>query len=129
MKTRVATTFRLLLLALVAASSFQSCSRSPAPSVRVTLRLSVSPAAQMDVVVGQANSAKPKYDVARIAGAKPSFVKRLTLKPAPQSSVLEVRVGVDTREQAQRLVEAFVEVLQTQCGSAVQLTVLEKTIR
>jgi hypothetical protein len=129
MKTGVATTFRLLLLALVAIGSLQSCSRSPAPAVTVTLRLSVAPAPQMDAVVGQANSAKLKYDVARIAGAKPSFVKRLTIQPVAKSSVLQVTVGVDTREEAQRLVEAFVEVLQAQCGSAVQLTVLEKTIR
>jgi hypothetical protein len=126
---RIRSILILLWLALVAFGSLQSCKRSPAPSVTVTLRLSVSPADRADFVVGQANSAKLKYDVARLAGARPSFVKRLTIKPVPKSSLLEVKVGVETMKEAQQLVDAFVQVLQAACGNGVQLAVVEKTIR
>ncbi len=99
------------------------------PPVKVKLRLTVSPREQMDFVIGQAKSAKLKYDVGKLAGLKPILAQRVSIKPVPNSSLLEVQVGVETKEEGQRFIEAFVNLLKARCDKTAELAVVEQSIR
>jgi hypothetical protein len=103
-------------------------SHSKAP-VKVSLRLSVTPGEQAGFVIQQANSAKFKYQLGKIAGVEPFLAQRLTLQLVPNSSLLEAQVRVQNREDAHRYAEAFVEVLQAVCGPQAQLALERQTIQ
>lgn len=101
----------------------------PRASVTVTLRLSAAPAEHLDFVRAQVNSARFKYEIGQKAGLKPVLAQKLSVRPVPQTSLLEMKVAVQTRAEGRRYADAFVEVLQAQCGPGVELRVVECSIR
>jgi hypothetical protein len=118
----------LLVVSAVVGGGLVSCNRAARAPLQVTLRLSVTPAEQMEFVIGQASSAKLKYEVGKKAGVKPAFAQRLALKPVPQSSFLEAQAGVQTRAEGQRFIEAFIEALRAQCGTQAEVVVVQQAI-
>src|SRR5512136_2097179 len=82
------------------------------PAVIVTLRVSVTPAGQVDFVAGRANSAQFKYLMGKQCGVKPVLAQKLALKPVPHSSLVEARISVLTKDEGRRYVEVFVPTLQ-----------------
>ena len=103
--------------------------RRSGPPVTVTLRLAVTPGEQVEFVSGQANSARFKYLVGKQSGVKPGLAQRLSVKPVPNSSLVEARVGVLTKEEGGRYAGVFVETLQALCGKRAQLELAEQSIR
>jgi hypothetical protein len=99
------------------------------PPVAVTIRISVTPVEQADFVTDQANSARFKYMIGTRSGLKPVLAQKLSVKALPNSGVIEARLGLETKEEAQRYVEAFVETLQRQCGGKAQLALVDQKIR
>jgi hypothetical protein len=99
------------------------------PPVTVTLRISVAPAEQSSFVAGEANSARFKYLLGKQAGVKPTLAQKLSVQPVPNSSLLEARVGVLTKDEGRRYAEAFVQTLQVLCGSQAQLALTDQSIR
>ncbi|MBI5387512.1 MAG: hypothetical protein HZA90_22870 [Verrucomicrobia bacterium] len=99
----------------------------PRGSVSVTLRIAVTPTEQAGFVVKQANSARFKYEISQKAGLNPVLAQKLSARTFPNSSITEVKLGVETKDQAQRYAEAFVAVLQAQCGPEVQLSLVHRT--
>ena len=99
------------------------------PAVTVTLRIAVTPGEQVDFVSGRGNSAQFKYLVGKQSGVKPSLAQKLSFKPVPRSSLVEARIGVLTKDEGRRYVEAFVPTLQELCGKQVQLVLAEQSIR
>jgi hypothetical protein len=97
--------------------------------VTVTLRITVTPAEQLNFVTEEANSARFKYLMGKKSGVKPVLAQKLSAKAAPNSGLLEARVGAETREVAQRYVDAFVETLRSQCGGRVRLELAEQSIK
>jgi hypothetical protein len=102
---------------------------APRASGSVTLRIAVPPPEQADFVAAQANSARFKFEIGTKAGVKPILAKQLTVKAVPNSALVEMRIGVQTKDQGQRYVESFVEQLQAQCGQEVQLTLTHQAVR
>ena len=98
------------------------------PPVTVTLRVAVSPAEQVAFVTGRANSAQFKYLVGKQSGVKPVLAQKLTLRPVPQTSFVEARISVLTREEGRRYVEAFVPTLQDVCGQEAQLALAAQSV-
>jgi hypothetical protein len=98
------------------------------PAVTVTLRIAVTPPEQSAFVAGQANSSRFKYLISKQAGVNPVFAQRFHAKPVPNSSLLEGRVGVSTKEEAERYVAGFIETLQLVCGTQAQVALADKTI-
>ena len=98
-------------------------------TVSVTLRITVNPAEQTGYVIQQASSAQFKYLVGKMSGVKPVLAQRLSLKPVPGTRLIEAKVGVPNKDQAQRYIEVFVPTLQDQCGSRARLSLTEQTIR
>lgn len=123
-----ATVTLVVLGALVGAALVIGRTRSP-PTVTVTLRVAVSPREQSAFVTGQANSARFKYLVGKQAGVKPVLAQKLSIKPVPNSSLVEAQVGVQTKDQGQRYAQVFVGTLQELCGSQAQLTLAAQSIR
>jgi hypothetical protein len=99
------------------------------PAVTVTLRIAVRPTEQSGFVIAQANSARFKYLVGKEAGVKPVLAQKLSARMAPNSSFVEARIGVATKEEARRYVDVFVQTLQGQCGDRAQLALAEESIR
>ena len=102
---------------------------SSRPPVTVTLRIAVAPKEQTDFVAGKANSPMFKYVLGKQAGVKPVLAQKLEVKPVPDSTLLEARVGVLTRDEGQRYADAFIGALQDLCGKQVQLTLAEKSVK
>lgn len=98
-------------------------------AVSVTLRIAVTPADQTNYVIQRASSAQFKYLVGKMSGVKPVLAQRLSLKPVSNTALIEAKVGVPTKDQAQRYVEVFLPTLQGQCGSQARLSLAEQTIR
>src|SRR5712691_10176197 len=94
------------------------------PAVTVTLRIAVTPSEQSDFVIAQANSARFKYLAGKKSGVKPVLAQKLSIKKVPNSS-LQAQVGVLSKDEARRYVEAFVETLQEECAGQAQLTLVE----
>ena len=103
--------------------------RHSGPQVKVVIRLSVTPEGQVGYVMEKAKSARFKYLLGKISGAEPFSAQQLTLKRAPNSSLLEAQVRVRNQDEGRRYAEAFVEVLQSLCGSQAQLALDRQTIR
>ncbi len=99
------------------------------PPVTVTLRVAVSPIEQVAFVTGRANSAQFKYLVGKQSGVKPVLAQKLTLRPVPQTSFVDARISVLTREEGRRYVEAFVPTLQDLCGQQAQLALAAQSVR
>jgi hypothetical protein len=57
------------------------------------------------------------------------LAQKLTVKPVPQTSLVEAQVGVLTKEEGRRYVEVFVPTLQHLCGRRAQVTLSEQSIR
>jgi hypothetical protein len=111
----------LAVAAAAAAGFFLFRNSGPRGSVTVTLRLEVSPADQVGFVAAQANSARFKYESGKQAGVRPGLAQKLEVRTAPNTSVLEMRLGVQNREEGGRYADSFVRILQAQCGDGVQL--------
>ena len=103
--------------------------RRSGPAVTVILRIAVTPREQVEFVTGQANSARFKYLVGKQSGVKPGLAQRLSVKPVPNSSLVEARVGVLTKEEGGRYAGVFVKTLQALCGKQAQLVLAEPSIR
>jgi len=99
------------------------------PAVTVTLRIAVTPGEQVDFVTGRGNSAQFKYLVGKQSGVKPVLAQKLSLKPVPNSSFVEARIGVLTKDEGRRYAGVFVETLQDLCGKQAQLVLAEQSIR
>jgi hypothetical protein len=129
MKTSVKAVTALVVVGALVAGGWLILRQRSHPPVTVTLRISVTPGDQVEYVAGRAKSAQFKYLVGKQSGVKPVLAQKLSLKPVPQSSLLEVRVGVLTKDEARRYVEVFVPTLQDLCGQQAQLTLAEQSIR
>ena len=99
------------------------------PAVTVTLRIAVTPGEQTDFVIAQANSARFKYLAGKKSGVKPVLAQKLSIKKVPNSSLIQAQVGVLSKDEARRYVEAFVETLQEECAGQAQLALVEQSIR
>ena len=119
----------LLLAGLLVGGIFFLHRAGEPPPVTVTVRIAVTPSEQSGFVAGEANSSRFKYLIGRQAGVKPVLAQRLSVKPVPNSPLLEGRVGVSTRDEADRYVAGFIETLQLVCGSQAKVALAEKTIR
>ena len=119
----------LLLAGLLVGGIFFLHRAGERPPVTVTVRIAVTPPEQSGFVAGEANSSRFKYLIGKQAGVKPVLAQRLSVKPVPNSSLLEGRVGVSSRDEAERYVGGFIETLQLVCGSQAKVALAEKTIR
>ena len=99
------------------------------PPVTVTLRIAVTPVERSAFVAGEANSARFKYLMGKQSGVKPVLAQKLLVKAVPNSPLLEARIGVLTRDEAQRYVAGFVGTLQQLCGTQAQLALAEQAVR
>lgn len=99
------------------------------PPVTVKLRIAVTPQEQSDFVAGQLNSARFKYFAAKQAGVTPAVAQKLSVKPVPNSPLLEAQVHLLTKDDAQKYVAGFVETLQMVCGTQAQVALTQQSIR
>ena len=99
------------------------------PPVTVTLRIAVTPTEQVEFVTARGNSAQFKYLVGKQSGVKPVLAQKLTLKAVANTSLLEARIGVLTKEEGQRCTEVFLPTLQDLCGRQARLALLEQSVR
>jgi hypothetical protein len=111
----------ILALGVLAGGVWFWAKRSSRPAVQVGFTISVRPADQVNYVIVQAKSARFKYLLGKIANTNPYLAQKLELKPSPNSGVVEARIGLQNQEEARRYMEAFLEALQSFCGSQVQL--------
>ena len=118
----------VVVCSLVVGVIFVNKNRSR-PAVTVTLRIAVTPGEQSDFVIAQANSARFKYLAGKKSGVKPVLAQKLSIKKVPNSSLVQAQVGVLSKDEARRYVEAFVETLQEECAGQAQLTLVEQSIR
>lgn len=119
----------LLLLAAGVVIGFLGWNARRASGTTVHLRISVVPAEQVQFVSGQANSARFKYLTAKQAGIKPALAQKLTVKPVPNSALLEAELRVATQEDAQKFAAGFAETLQLLCGTQAQVHVVPAAVR
>ena len=130
MKTTLKTFLAFLAVVVLAGAIILIVRKSGSPpAVAVTIRISVAPPEQAGFVAGQANSARFKYLVGKQAEMKPTLAQKLSVKPIPNSPILEARVGASSKEEAERYASGFVELLQALCGKQAQITLIEKSIR
>jgi len=80
-------------------------------------------------VLGEARSPRFKYLVGKKSGVKPILAQRLALKIVPNTSLVEAQVGVQTKTDGQRYADAFLEVLQAECGKQAQLSLSSQSVR
>jgi hypothetical protein len=107
------------------------CIRNPharAP-IATTFKIRVSPPEQLEFAANKANSPFFKYLVGKKASVRPGLTQKLQVKPVPNSSLLEAKIGVMTRDEGQKYADGFVEVLQDLCGKELQLSLVEKPSR
>jgi hypothetical protein len=129
MNWKIITGILLLVAAAVVTVTMVRLKKHSQPPVAVTLRIAVTPAEQVDFVAGRGNSAQFKYLVGKQSGMKPGLAQKLTFKPVPNTSLIEARIGVLTKEEGQRCLEVFVPMLQDLCGRKAKLTLAEQSIR
>jgi hypothetical protein len=128
MKRKVAAV--VFLLAAIATVGVFIVRKGPAgPPVRVTLRLTVSPKDQVDFVLGQATSAKLKYEVGKRAGMRPASAQRVVAQVAPGTAIVSIQAAVETKDQARSFVEAFLELLQLRCAPRAGVAGLDQVIQ
>jgi hypothetical protein len=130
MNTKLKVFVALLALVLLAGVAILMVRNSGShPAVTVTLRISVDPPDQSGFVAEQANSARFKYLMGKQADTKPTLAQKLIIKPLLNSSILEAKVGVLTKEEGQRYATGFVELLQALCGKQARITLVEQSTR
>jgi len=129
MNWKIKTGITLVVAGALASGTMVILKKRAQPAVTVTLRIAVTPGEQVDFVTGRGNSAQFKYLVGKQSGVKPVLAQKLTLKPVPHSSLVEARIGVLTKDEGRRYVEAFLPTLQELCGKQVQLVLAEQSIR
>ncbi len=127
MKRRIAG-LALLLTGVIAGIFLIARMRDGLP-VTVILRIAVIPNEKLDFVLRQARSARFKYLVGKKSGVKPILAERLALMAVPNTSLLEAQVGVRTKTDGQRYADAFLEVLQAECGKQAQLSLSSQSVR
>jgi len=127
MKTKIG--LILLVIAALLGGILLVSRSSSRPPVTVTLRIAVHPVERSAFVTGEANSARFKYLMGKQSGVKPVLAQKLSVKAVPNSTLLEARIGVLTKDEAQRYVAGFVETLQGLCGSQVQVALAEQAVR
>ena len=86
------------------------------PPVKAVPRMTVTPAEQVGYVIEKAKSARFKYMLGKISGTDPFLAQRLTLRPVPNSSLIEAEIGLQNKDEARRYAEAFAEVLESLCA-------------
>ncbi|HWY76362.1 MAG TPA: hypothetical protein VN281_12130 [Verrucomicrobiae bacterium] len=118
----------IVVCAIVAGILFVRANRFRTP-VEVIFTITVFPADQADFVIGQARSAKIKYDAAKESGTKPALAQRLSVTTAPNSSILELKAGTETRDEARRFVESFLGLLKAKCEGKAEVALMSETIR
>ena len=122
--------FAGLLIAAAGLTTFLFLKKSGSqPPVTLKILIRVTPPEEADFVISQANSAKLKYDAAKKAGANTAWAKRLSIKPVPKTSLLEVQVGVKTKEEGRLLASAFMETLNGECSPKAEVTLTQLTLR
>jgi len=99
------------------------------PPVTVKVRIAVAPEEQCGFVAGHLSSARFKYLVGKQAGITPALAQRLSVKPVPNSPLLEAQVHLLTKDEAQKYVAGFLETLQLVCGTQAQVTLTEQSIQ
>jgi hypothetical protein len=99
------------------------------PSVAVTIRIAVAPAAQAKYVAAHVSGARFKYMMAKQSGVKPVLSQKLTVKEIPGSAELEAAVRVETREEGERYANEFVDTLQDLCGKEAQVRLVTKSVK
>ena len=119
----------LAVCAIVGAMFYFRPQHAERPRVKVTLDISVSPAEQVPFVMSQAGAVKLKYEVGTQAGMKPAFWNRLSIRYLTNQSLLEVQAGAETKEEAQRFVDAYMERLQAWCTNRAQITAAGQSIK
>jgi hypothetical protein len=129
MNWKTITCILLLVAAALVGVTMVKLKKRSQPAVTLTLRIAVTPAEQVDFVTGRGNSAQFKYLVGKQSGVKPALAQKLTLKPVPNTSLIEARIGVGTKDEGQHCVEVFVPTLQELCGRKAKLTLAEQSIR
>jgi hypothetical protein len=98
-------------------------------SVSVTLRISVTPDDQTRFVSEQANSSKFKYLTAKLTGSRPALAQKLVVKTVPNSpGTLEAQVLLMTKEEGEHYGPAFIETLQTLCGTQAQVRLASQAV-
>ena len=118
----------LVALAVAVAAFLLVRNNGPRAAVKLTLRLEVSPPAQTDFVVAHANSARFKYEIGKKAGVKPFLAQKLSARTVPKTALVEAQLRVETKEDARLYADAFVDILQRQCGTAAQLTLVDRSV-
>jgi len=83
----------------------------------------------VDFVTGRGNSAQFKYLVGKQSGVKPGLAQKLTLKPVPNTSLVEAKLAVLTKDEGRRCAEVFLPTLQDLCGAQARLALLEQAVR
>jgi hypothetical protein len=126
MKTKIG--LALLVVAILAAGTVLVSRNRARPPVGVTLRIAVDPVERLGFVIGEANSARFKYLMGKQSGVKPVLAQRLSVKRVPNSSLLEARIGVLTKDEARLYAEVFLQTLQDLCGSQARLALAEHTV-
>jgi hypothetical protein len=129
MNRKLAVGVVVVVAGLVAGAAWLTLKKRGEPAVAVTLRIAVSPADQLGFVAARGNSAQFKYLLGKQSGVKPVLAQKLSFKPVPGSPVLEARVGVLTKEEGKRYVEAFLPTLQDLCGKQAILSLAEQSVR
>jgi len=118
----------LVVAAAIGAIFLVALSRSR-PPVTVTLRVMVNPVDRAAWVTREANSLRFKYLMGKQAGVKPVLAQQLSVKPLPNSSLLEARVGVSTLVQGKLYADAFVPTLQSLCSTQAQLALWQRSVQ
>ncbi len=126
MKTKL---FILLTVVVLAAiGGFMVSKNRSHPPVTVTMRIAVTPEEKLEYVAGEANSAKFKYLMGKQTGVKPMFAQKLSVKPVPNSRLLEAQIGVATKDEGTRYASAFADSLQFLCGKEMQITLASQSV-
>ena len=129
MNWKIKTVITLVVVCSLAGGAIFVGKNRSRPAVTVTLRIAVTPGEQTDFVIAQANSARFKYLAGKKSGVKPVMAQKLSIKKVPNSSLVQAQVGVLSKDEARRYVEAFVETLQEECAGQAQLALVEQSIR
>jgi hypothetical protein len=120
----------VMLVAAVVVTGVVLCGCGPSrPPVSVTVRIAVTPAAQVKYVATHVSGARFKYMMAKQSGVKPVLSQKLTVNEIPNSGELEADVRVETKEEGERYVNGFVDTLQDLCGKEAQVALVAKRVR
>jgi len=129
MNSKIGTIVALIIAGLVIGGIFIFGKKRSNAGVTVILRLAVNPENQLDFVLRQVQSAKFKYLVGTKSGVKPVLAQKLSIKTVPKTSLAEARVDVTNKDEGQRYVAAFLEILQADCTGQAQITLAQQSIQ